>query len=191
MSEWTAKKAAVLGVVFSGTSVAFLFATAVAMHWQHGSGSQKDWGMVFGVAFGVTFACCSLAALLSFFVSVSLVTYKRFFGLGQVSPDAPSVVLPDAPSVLSPDAPSVVSEPARKVRHPAIIALAGWAILIASVKFGAVAIFFVGLPAALVASAVAGGARSPTKIPLRDAVLYVCISVAIVVGILVYAMYHH
>jgi len=43
----------------------------------------------------------------------------------------------------------------------------------------------------LVASAIAGGARSPAKIPLRDAILYVGISVAIVVGILVYAMYHH
>jgi hypothetical protein len=169
------KKAAVLSVVFSRTSVAFLFATAVAMHWRHGSGSQKDWGMVLGVAFGVTFACCSLAALLSFFVSVSLVTYKRFFGLRQVSPDAPSIV----------------SEPARKVRYPAIIALAGWAILIASAKFGTAAVFFVGIPAVLVASAVAGGARSPTKIPLRDAILFVVISVAIVVGILVYAMYHH
>jgi undecaprenyl pyrophosphate phosphatase UppP len=51
--------------------------------------------------------------------------------------------------------------------------------------------FLVGIPAVLVASAVAGGARSPTKIPLRDAILYVGISVAIVVGVVVYAMYHH
>jgi len=176
VSEWTAKKALVLGVVFSGTSVAFLFATAVAMHWQHGSGGQKDWGMVFGVAFGVTFACCSVAALLSFFVSVSLIAYKRFFGLRRVS----SVPL------------TAVSEPPRpRVRHPAIITFVGFALLIASAKFGPAAVFLVGIPAALVASAVAGGARSPTKISLRDAILYVGISVAIVVGILVYAMYHH
>ena len=157
MSEWTAKKAAILGVVFSGTSVAFLFATAVAMSWQHGSGGQKDWGMVLGVACGVPLLCCIVAALLSFFVSVSLIAYKRFFVLRQASP----VTL------------TSVSEPSRRrVRHPAIITFAGFAVLIASAKFGAAAVLLVGIPAMLVASAVAGGARSPTKIPLRDAILY-------------------
>src|SRR5277367_4566882 len=86
VSEWTAKRAAILGVIFSAASVVLLFATAVAMSWQHGTGSQKDWGMVFGVALGVTFLCCSVAALLSFFVSVSLIIYKRFFRLRQTSP---------------------------------------------------------------------------------------------------------
>ena len=178
MSEWTANKAAILGVVFSGTSAAFLFATVVAMSWQHGSGGQKDWGMVLGVAFGVSFMCCSVAALLSFLVSVSLITYKRFFGLRQVSPITITL--------------TAVSEPSRrKVTHPAIITFAGFAVLIVSAKFGTAAVFLVGIPAMLVASAVAGGARSPTKIPLRDAILYVGISVAIVVGIAVYVMYHH
>ena len=176
MSEWTAKKAAILGVIFSGASVVFLFATAVAMSWQHGSGGQKDWGMVFGVAFGVPLLCCILAALLSFFVSVSLITYKRFFGLRQVSLVALT---------------SVSEPPRRRVRHPAIITLIGLALLIASAKFGTAAVFLVGIPAVLVARAVAGGARSPAKISLGDAILYVGISVAIVVGILVYAMYHH
>jgi hypothetical protein len=74
-------KAAILAGIFSGTSLAFLFATAVAMHWQRGSGGQKDWGMVVGVAFGVPFVRCSVASLLSFFVSVSLITYKRFLFL--------------------------------------------------------------------------------------------------------------
>jgi hypothetical protein len=175
VSEWTAKKAAILGVVFSGTSVALLFATAVAMHWQHGLG-QQDWGMVLGVALGVTFFCCSVAALLSFLVSVSLITYKRFFGLRQVLP----VTL------------TGISEPPRpRVRHPAIITFTGFVVLIASAKFGTTVLFLVGIPALLIASAVAGGVRSPTKIPLRDAILYVGISVAIVVGIFVYAMYHH
>jgi len=174
VSEWTAKRAAILGVVFTGTSVVLLFATALAMHWQR-SGGQKDWGMVLGVAFGVMFASCGVAALLSFFVSVSLITYQRFFGV---------------PKLLS--VTEAVSEPlGRRVRKPAIITLAGWVVLIASAKFGSAAVFLVGIPTVLVASAVAGGARSPTKIPLRDAILYVGISVAIVVGILVYAMYHH
>jgi len=132
--------------------------------------------MVFGVAFGVPFVCCSVAALLCFLVSVSLITYKRFFGLRQVSP----VTLT-----------AVTEPPRRRVRHPAIITFTGWAVLIASAKFGTAAVFLVGIPATLVASAVAGGARSPTKIPLRDAILYVGISIAIVVGTLVYAMYHH
>jgi hypothetical protein len=175
VSGWTAKKAAILGAIFSGTSVVFLFATAIAMHWQHGSGGQKDWGMVFGVAFGVPFVCCGVAALLSFLVSVSLITYKRFFGLRQVLPVA-----------LNP----VSEPPRRRVRHPAIITFAGLAVLVASAKFGPMALFLLGIPAMLVAAAVAGGARSPTKIPLKDAILYVGISVAIVVGIVVYSMYH-
>lgn len=174
MSEWTAKRAAILGVVFTGTAVVLLFATALAMHWQR-SGGRKDWGMVFGVAFGVTFACCGVAALLSFFVSVSLITYQRFFGVRTGLPVT-----------------EAISEPLRRrVRNPAIITLTGWVVLIASAKFGTAAVFLVGIPTVLVASAIAGGARSPTKIPLRDAILYIGISVAIVVGILVYAMYHH
>jgi hypothetical protein len=131
--------------------------------------------MVFGVAFGVTFACCSVAALLSFLVSVSLVTYQRFLGVRTVLP-----------------VPEAVSEPLRRrVRNPAVITLTGWVVLIASAKFGTAAVFLIGIPTVLVASAIAGGARSPTKIPLRDAILYVGISVAIVVAILVYVMYHH
>ncbi len=122
VSEWTAKKAAILGAIFSGTSVVFLFATAVAMNWQHRSGGQKDWGMVFGVAFGVPFVCCSVAALLSFFVSVSLIAYKRFFGLRQALPVALT---------------AVSEPPRRRVRHPAIITFAGFAVLIASAKFAA------------------------------------------------------
>ncbi len=49
-------------------------------------GPQEIGRMVFGVAFGVTFACCSVAALLSFLVSVSLVTYQRFLGVRTVLP---------------------------------------------------------------------------------------------------------
>ena len=116
-----------------------------------------------------------IAALLSFFASVSLITYQRFFGVRTGLPVT-----------------EAVSEPLRRrVRNPAIITLTGWVVLIASAKFGTAAVFLVGIPAVLVASAIAGGARSPAKIPLRDAILYVGISVAIVVGILVYAMYHH
>ena len=132
--------------------------------------------MLLGFAFSVLFICCGVAALISLVVSVSLVAHNRFISLPQVTPAAPNMA----------------SEPSqRKVRHPALIVFVGWALLIASAKLGPAALFFVGIPAVLVASAVAGGARSPRKIPLRDAVLFVGISVALVVGILMYAMYHH
>jgi hypothetical protein len=173
VSEWTAKKAAIFGVVCSGISVGFFFVTAVAMSWQRAG--RKDWGAVIGVGSGVLFMCCGLAALLSFLVCVSLIIYKRVLGVRQVSP----VTLAAA-----------VEPPRRKLQHPLIIGLTGWAVLIVSTKFGAWAIFLVGIPTVLVASAIAGGARSPTKIPLKDAILYVGISVAIVVGALVYAVYH-
>ncbi|HXW90066.1 MAG TPA: hypothetical protein VEK33_05930 [Terriglobales bacterium] len=174
MSEWTPKKAAILGLVFAGTSVVFFSALLLAMYWEQGSSGRKNWGIVFAAAFGVPFMCCGIAAVLSFVVSVSLITYKRFFGFRQASP----VALASEP-------------PRRKVRHPAVITFAGFAVLIASARFGTPALFFVGIPAMLIACAVAGGARSPTKIPLRDAILYVGISVAIVVGITLYAVYHH
>jgi hypothetical protein len=129
-----------------------------------------------GVAFGVSFMCSGVAAFLSFLISLSLIAYERFFGLRQVL-RATATVAP---------------EPSRRtVRHPAIITFAGWTALIVSAKFGTAAVFLVGIPAVLVASAVAGGARSPTKIPLRDAILYLGISIAIVVGVLAYAMYRH
>lgn len=155
----------------------FLSALVVAMNWQHGrSPGQKDWGIVFAAAFGVPFVCCSAAAVVSFVASLSLIGYKRCFGWRQTSP----------PALTS------VSEPyRRKVRHPAIVTFAGFAVLIASARFGPAALFFVGIPTMLVACGVAGGARSPMKIPLSDAILYVGISVAIVVGITVYVVYKH
>jgi hypothetical protein len=175
VSEWTAKKSAALGVVLTGTSIAFLIATAIAMSWQPRPG-QEDWGMIFGFAFGIPFICCGVAALLCFLVSLSLITYRQFFGMRPASP-----ITQTAGSEL----------PRRKVRHPAIVTLAGFAMMVASAKFGSAAVFLVGIPMVLVASAIAGGARSPTQIPLRDAILYFGISVAIVVAILMYVIYHH
>ncbi len=155
----------------------FLSALVAAMNWNQGrSPGQKDWRIVFAAAFGVPLVCCGAAAIVSFVVSASLITYNRFFGFGQASP-------PDL---------AVASEPHRpKVRHPVIITFAGFAVLIASERFGTAALFFVGIPAMLIACGVAGGARSPTKIPLSDAILYVGISVAIVIGIALYVVYNH
>jgi len=39
----------------------------------------------------------------------------------------------------------------------------------------------------LVASGIAGGARLPWKIPLRDTLAYIAISVATVIAVIVYA----
>jgi len=177
VNEWTPKKAAIVGGVLSGTSVVFLFAFVIAMNWSQGrSPGQKDWGIIFAAAFGVPLVCCGAAAVVSLVVSASLLTRNRFFGVRQVSSTALAVA----------------SEPHRpKIRHPVIITFAGFAVLIASERFGTAALFFVGIPAMLIACGVAGGARSPTKIPLSDVIVYVAISVAIVIGIAVYVVYNH
>lgn len=177
VSGWTPKKAAILGLVFSGISVVFFSALLLAINWQQGrSAGQKDWTIVFAALFGVPLVCSTIAAVLSFVVSASLLGYRRFFGLRHT----PSSALP---AVLEPSR--------RKVRHPAIIAFAGFAVLTVSAQFSPAALFLVGFPAMLLACGVAGGARSPTKIPLRDAILYVGISVAIVIGITVYVVCRH
>jgi hypothetical protein len=173
VGEWTAKKAAIVGLVFSGTSVVLFYATAAAMHWQQARQGQVDWGIVFASAFVVLFMCSSAAAVLSFVFSVSLFAYKRLFAFRQVSSSL-----------------AAIPEPYRlKVRHPAMIMFAGFAVLVASTQFGAAALYFVGLPTMLVACGLAAGARSPTKIPLKDAISYVGISVALVIGMAVYIVY--
>lgn len=161
VSEWTAKKAAILGLVFSGASVALFSATVVAMHWQQARPGQKDWGIVFAGAFGVPFMCSGVAAVLSFVVSAFLFAYKRLFPFRQVSPRLVTIPEPYR----------------RKARRSRMTTLAGFAVLIVSARFGTAALFIVGIPALLVACGIAGGARSPAKIPLKDAILYVGISV--------------
>ena len=66
--------------------------------------------------------------------------------------------------------------------------LACWRLGACSVgTFWCESVFFVGIPAMLVASGIAGGARLPWKIPLRDTLAYIAISVATVIAVIVYA----
>ncbi len=175
VSKATAKNAAISGLIFSGLSALLLIAMVVGIQRQpvHSPG-QRDWGLVFGVAFGVPFMFFLLAAAGSFLVSAVRAVRQRVH---------------ESPQPLTSDI--TPSPESFRVRHPGIITFVGIVILLVSARVSPVALFFVGIPALLVACGLAGGARLPSKVPFRDVFLYVCVSVAIVVGILVYALYHH
>jgi hypothetical protein len=74
-------------------------------------------------------------------------------------------------------------------RHRVAITAAGIVVLFESLRFGNAAFFLVGIPAFLVAGGIAGGARLPWRIPARDTLLYVAISVALVLGTIAYAVH--
>ena len=74
-------------------------------------------------------------------------------------------------------------------KHSLAITGAGVAALLLSAQFGSTALFLIGVPALLIACGIAAGARKPSKIPNRDALAYVGIALAIVIGVVVYAFY--
>ncbi len=76
-------------------------------------------------------------------------------------------------------------------QHPVLLSLAGVLVLFVSLDFGTMALFLVGLPTLFICSGIAAGARRPSKIPLKDALIYVGISVLIVVGAVLYAAHSH
>jgi hypothetical protein len=49
----------------------------------------------------------------------------------------------------------------------------------------------VGLPTLFICCGIAAGARTPSQIPLKDAVIYVGISVVVVIGAVLYAVHSH
>jgi hypothetical protein len=67
------------------------------------------------------------------------------------------------PQASAPALSSISGPYRRRVRHPAIVTFAGFAVLIASVQFGPAALFFIGIPTVLIACGVAGGARFTNK----------------------------
>ena len=69
------------------------------------------------------------------------------------------------------------------------LTIASIGVLVVSWHFGIVTFLLVGIPISLVTLGVAGGARLPWKIPARDMLLYLAISIALVLGILAYAAY--
>ena len=69
------------------------------------------------------------------------------------------------------------------------ISIAGVVVLLASARFGKTAVFLIGFPALFIASDIAAGARMPSRIPNRDALVYIGISIVVVIGAVLYAFY--
>lgn len=61
--------------------------------------------------------------------------------------------------------------------------------LLASTQFGGIGILFIGIVAFLVACGIAGEARMPFRIPAKDMLLYIGISIVLVIGIALYAFH--
>jgi hypothetical protein len=82
-----------------------------------------------------------------------------------------------------------MAEQRKTTRYRLAVTAVGVIVLFTCVNFGSAATVFVGIPALLVACGIAAGARLPYKIPFRDTLLYVAISVALVAGIVVWAFH--
>jgi hypothetical protein len=76
-----------------------------------------------------------------------------------------------------------------KARHPVALSLAAIILLLVCANFGAAVLLLVGFPGFLILVGIAGGARIPTKIPGRDTILYVAISLGVVAVIVFLALY--
>jgi hypothetical protein len=76
-----------------------------------------------------------------------------------------------------------------KTRHPFALTVAGFIFLLACANYGTAALLFVGIPGFLILLGIAGGARMPTKVPARDTLAYVGISVGVVAIVLLLAVY--
>lgn len=76
-------------------------------------------------------------------------------------------------------------------KHPVLLSLAGVVVLFVSLNFGTAALFLVGFPALFICCGIAAGARRPSRIPLKDSLIYIGISVAIVICIVLYAIHSH
>jgi hypothetical protein len=76
-----------------------------------------------------------------------------------------------------------------KARHPVILSLVATILLLVCANFGPAVLFLVGVPGFFILIGVAGGARMPSKIPGRDTILYVAISLGLVAIIAFLARY--
>ncbi len=76
-----------------------------------------------------------------------------------------------------------------KARHPVVLSLAAFILLLVCANFGAAVLFLVGFPVFFILVGIAGGARMPSKIPGRDTILYVAISLGLVAVIAFLALY--
>ena len=76
-------------------------------------------------------------------------------------------------------------------KHPVLLSLAGVIAVFVSLAFGTTPLFLVGFPTLFICCGIAAGARRPSRIPLKDALIYVGISVAFVIGAVLYAIHSH
>jgi hypothetical protein len=76
-----------------------------------------------------------------------------------------------------------------KARHPVVLSLVAVTLLFACANLSAPVLFFVGVPGFFILVGVAGGARMPSRIPGRDTILYVAISLGLVAFIAFLALY--
>jgi hypothetical protein len=74
-------------------------------------------------------------------------------------------------------------------KHPVLLSLAGVIAVFVSLAFGTMPLFLVGFPTLFICCGIAAGARRPSRIPLKDALIYVGISIAIVIGAVLYAIH--
>lgn len=69
------------------------------------------------------------------------------------------------------------------------ICMAGIMVFLISGHYGSTAVMLVGLPTLLIACGIAAGARKPSSIPNRDALIYIGIGGLIVAGVVLYTFY--
>ena len=76
-----------------------------------------------------------------------------------------------------------------KARHPVLLTAAAFILLLVCSNYGTAVLLFVGFPGFMILVGIAGGARMPSKIPARDTIVYVFISLGVVVAAILLAVY--
>jgi peptidoglycan/LPS O-acetylase OafA/YrhL len=76
-----------------------------------------------------------------------------------------------------------------KARHPVVLSAAAFILLLVCANYGTAVLFLVGLPGFLILVGIAGGARMPSRIPARDTIVYVFISLGVVAVAILLAVY--
>lgn len=77
-------------------------------------------------------------------------------------------------------------EESPKPKYPGILLLVALVAFFGSLKYGIVAFFCIGFPIFCIALWIGGGGRKITKVPNRDALIYIGVGIALVLGIILY-----
>jgi hypothetical protein len=81
-----------------------------------------------------------------------------------------------------------MKEEPSKPRHPLAYTVVGIVALFYTLKFGSMVLFLVGFPILFVCLWIGGGGRRPAKIPNSDALIYIGVGLALVVGTILYVV---